>query len=134
MQSYHILPHPEASCRRMKCPAKDTKEAPTWREYPARVNYLSGCSICIGSEKYLCGALSPIGKIHGSIKLEHGSRNDLTYHHSQRPIVRIAASLHNSGICNVEVLHSYQGQRSYRKSPIKLQAVIATWAVWSPYV
>lgn len=77
MQSYHILPYPEASCKGMKCPAEDTLEAPAWREYPARVNYLLQCSICIGSEKYLCGALSPIGKIHGSIKLEHGSRDDL---------------------------------------------------------
>lgn len=43
-------------------------------------------------------------------------------------------SPHNSGICNVEVLHSYQGQRSYRKSPIKLQAVIATGQFGGPRV
>lgn len=120
---FHTLPHPEASCRGMKCPAEDTKEVPTWREYPARVNYLSWCSIWIGSEKSLCGALSLIGKIHGPIKLAflHGSLNAFTLSSLLKTHCgTFCFSPHNSGIFNVEVLHNYQGQRSYRKSPIKL--------------
>lgn len=58
----------EASCGGTEYPAKDTDETPIWRQYPARIgDNLSG------SEKPLCGALSPTGKIHGSVKLEGGS-------------------------------------------------------------
>ena len=32
-------------------------------------------------------------------------------------------SSHSSGVCRIEALNSYQCQKSYRKSPIELQAI-----------
>lgn len=94
MWSYHIKPHPEASCGGREKLLKNTAEVSTWRQDPARMgNYLSGCSICIGSETYWGDALSPTGKIHKSLKLE-GTRSDPTYHHCQWPTVGLCASLH----------------------------------------
>lgn len=54
IRSYHIKPHPEASCGGIEKLLKNTAEVPTWRQDPARIgNYLSGCSICIGSENLM---------------------------------------------------------------------------------
>lgn len=71
----------------MECPAKDTYEAPTWKQYPVRMGNNLQNAVFTLDQRSLCGVLSPKRKIYRSMKLESRGRNDPTYHHCQGPTV-----------------------------------------------